>query len=67
MNICIECGSNILKCHHWLYEDKQWINTGIWHKYDKIEPGVYTCECVEVFSITEDNYQEFEDTNTKPK
>jgi hypothetical protein len=65
MNLCPSCSSNILKCHHWArtLDGKDWIDTGIWHKYDKIEPGVYTCECGETFSITEDNYQEFEDRN----
>jgi hypothetical protein len=31
-----------------------------------IEFGTYTCECGYIFPITEDNYQEFEDRNTKP-
>jgi len=42
---------------------KEWIDCGIWHKYDKIELGTYTCECGKVFSITELNYKEFEDKN----
>jgi hypothetical protein len=67
MNICPECSSNVLKRHAWVRLDGETISCAIWHKYDKIEPGVYTCECGYTFSITEDNYQEFEDRNTKPK
>ena len=63
MKICPECGSNVLKRHQWFHdiETWKWIDTGIWHTYDKIELGVYTCECGHVFSITEDNFKDFED------
>ena len=63
MKLCPKCGSNVLKCHHWFEEDKEWIDCGIWHKYDRIELGTYTCECGKVFSITEWNYQEIEILN----
>ena len=53
MEICPECGSNVLKCHHWFYdpETQKWSDVGIFHEYKQMEPGSYTCECGNIFTI----------------
>ena len=67
MNICPECGSNLLKYHHWAIIEGKWEDCGTWHKWDNIELGTYTCECGKVFTIDQWNYTEFEDKNKPEK
>jgi hypothetical protein len=53
----------MLKRHHWFYDEGEWVDTGIWCEHTEVELGIYTCENKHTFSITEENYKDFEDKN----